>query len=79
MSDDLENGYPQWSDIQTASVEAGNGTAVQIEEFPGGDMMVYISDGESMYFTSCQAAALRSALDQIDDQKNAPEVVNDAE
>lgn len=52
-------------------VEADEGRAVQVEEYPGGDMTIYKSGGKFLYLTSDQASALRSALGKIDGGKRA--------
>jgi len=60
---------------RTARVEAHNGRAVEVEEYIGGDMSVYIHDVQEVYFTAAQADALRSALGKIDGPKSGDQDV----
>jgi hypothetical protein len=66
---DSDTGGAHADKHRTETVEAGDGTAVQIEEYPGGDMTVYKSGGEDLYFNSAQAGALRTAFGRLDAQK----------
>lgn len=67
--DTSSDGAERPDEYREATVEADHGRAVQVEEYPGGDMTIYKSGGEEIYFTSNQAAALRTALGKIDGAK----------
>ena len=53
-----------------AIVEAENGKEVKVEEYPGGDMTIYTSKGDQLYFSSEEASALRTCLGRIDGGKH---------
>lgn len=66
---EVERGSDHADAYREATVDVDDGTAVQVEEYPGGDMTVYKSGGEMLYLNSGQAAALRSCLGRIDSSK----------
>jgi arginyl-tRNA synthetase len=70
MSEQSVDGTERSDGYRESTVEADHGRTVQVEEYPGGDMTIYRSDGGEMYFTSDQAAALRTAFGRIDGGKD---------
>lgn len=50
-------------------VEADNGREVQVEKFPGGDLLIQNTREEPAYFASDEAKALKIALEEMEERE----------
>jgi len=76
MNDQSSNVTEHADEYCGTRVAAVNGTVVNVEEYPGGDMSIYTSRSE-LYLTSDEASALRTALGRIDGQKRTADTDTD--
>jgi len=67
--DDRASGGDEHADEHREIIVETDRGNVKIEEYPGGDMSIYAPLNEPAYFTSDEAAALRTAFGRLDADK----------
>jgi len=76
MSDSYTDGTEHADEYRKARVKIDNGTVLDVEEYPGGDISIYTSRSE-LYLTSEEASALRTGLGRIDGEKRSVDTDTD--